>query len=88
MNGLLLSLIIALLGFAGWGNPYLGFIVAIALFFNTILACLVGGSLPMIFKKMKLDPALMSGAFLTTITDFSGFLIFLSLATWFLDKLI
>lgn len=87
LNGLVLSLMIGLIGLAGWGNPYLGFIVVIALFINTILACLVGGALPMIFKKMKLDPALMSGAFLTTITDFSGFLIFLSLATLLLDKL-
>ena len=86
-NGVVLGIIIAIIGFLGWGNPYLGLVVGISMFINTIMASVVGGILPILLKKIKLDPALMSGAILTTITDFTGFLIFLGLATMFLQQL-
>lgn len=88
LNGIILGVILGAVAFVGWQNPFLGVIVASALFLNTILASVVGGVLPIILRKLKKDPAMMSGALLTTITDFFGFLIFLSLARAFLDKII
>lgn len=88
LNGLVLGVVIGIVGAVGWGNPYLGLVTTIALFFNTIVASIVGGLLPIVFKKYNCDPAMMSGAILTTITDFTGFLIFLGLARMFLEYLI
>jgi magnesium transporter len=87
-NGVILGTIIGLVALIGWQKPFLGIIVMSALFFNTILASVVGGVLPIILRKLKKDPAMMSGAVLTTITDFFGFLIFLSLARVFLEHLL
>lgn len=88
LNGLVLGAILSVITFIGWQNPYLSLVAMGALFMNTILASIVGGVLPIILHKLKKDPAMMSGALLTTITDFFGFLIFLSLAKIFLDKLV
>ena len=46
---------------------------------NVIIAASLGTLLPMMFKRMKLDPALISGPLLTTMLDGIGFLTFLSL---------
>lgn len=88
INGLTLGGILGLIAWLGWRNPYLGVVVTISMFINTIVASVIGGILPIFLKKMKLDPALMSGALLTTIIDFTGFLIFLSLAKNLLPYLI
>lgn len=86
-NGIILGLLIGVIGFIGWGNPYLGGVVAGAMFINAIVASIAGGILPMLLKKLNLDPALMSGSVLTTITDFTGFLTFLGLASLLLPYL-
>lgn len=88
LNGLILGTIIGVITLIGWQKPYLAIVATGALFFNTILASVVGGILPIILHKLKKDPAMMSGALLTTITDFFGFLLFLSLARVFLDKIL
>jgi len=81
LNGLALGCMIA---FAAWlwkGNLWLGGVIGLALALNTILAVSLGGSLPLILKGMKIDPALASGPVLTTVTDMCGFFLVLSLAT-------
>jgi magnesium transporter len=88
LNGVILGTIIGIIAFVGWQNPALGLIVMAALFLNTILASIVGGVIPIILRKLKKDPAMMSGAVLTTITDFFGFLVFLGLARMFLEYLL
>lgn len=65
----------------------MGFIVGIALAGNTVVAVSIGGLLPLVFKRLRLDPALVSGPALTTITDMCGFFLVLSLATALLPKL-
>lgn len=88
LNGVILGSIIGLITLIGWQKPYLAIVAASALFFNTILASVVGGVIPIILHKLKKDPAMMSGALLTTTTDFFGFLLFLSFARIFLDKIL
>ena len=81
INGIALG---SLLGLAAWlwqGSIYLGLVVGLALGLNTILAVSIGGTIPLLLKKMKVDPALASGPILTTVTDMFGFLLALSLAT-------
>lgn len=88
INGITLGL---LLGFATYlwkGNPFLGMVVGLALAINTIVAVSIGGTIPLLLKKLKLDPALASGPILTTVTDMCGFFTVLTLASMFIDRLI
>lgn len=88
INGLVLGL---LLGFAAWawkGNVYLALVVAAALWANTLLAVSIGGTVPLLLKRLGIDPAVASGPVLTTMTDMCGFFLVLSLATLLLPRLI
>ncbi len=87
INGLALG---ALLGLAAWawkGNPILGLVVGGALALNTIVAVSIGGTVPLLLKRFKLDPAVASGPLLTTVTDMCGFFLLLSLASLVLPSL-
>jgi magnesium transporter len=88
INGAALAILIAIVGFLFNGNPYLGLVVGIALFVNTIIAVSIGGTVPLVLKRFGFDPAVASGPLLTTVTDMCGFFIVLGLATLMLSKLI
>lgn len=81
MNGLALGTLIALLAFVWRGNPYLGLVAGGALAINTTVAVSIGGLIPLMLKRFRMDPALASGPILTTVTDMCGFFLVLSLAT-------
>ncbi len=88
INGLALG---SLLGFAAWawkGNYVLALVIGLALALNTVLAVSIGGTVPLILKRLKIDPAVASGPLLTTITDMCGFFLVLSLASLVLPRLI
>jgi magnesium transporter len=51
------------------------------------LAGVVATLVPLILRRMNVDPAIASGIFVTTFTDAVGFLSFLGLATYFLQYL-
>ena len=55
---------------------------------NTIVAVCLGGSIPLILKRLNLDPALASGPILTTVTDMCGFMLVLGFATMALGVLV
>ena len=59
--------------------------VSISLLFTIILAKLVGGSLPIIAKKLRLDPAIMAGPLITTLVDAVTLMIYFQLASWLLN---
>lgn len=59
-------------------------IIASAMFFTIVIAKFVGCSLPLIAKKLKLDPAVMASPFITTIVDILSLLVYCFLATTFL----
>ena len=87
INGIALGV---LLGAAVWlwkGNPWLGCVVGGALALNTLVAVSIGGTLPLLMRKLHLDPALASGPILTTITDMCGFFLVLNLAALALSRL-
>ena len=58
--------------------------VSFTLFFIVVLAKVVGGVLPIIAKKLKLDPAIMAGPLITTIVDAVALIIYFTTATWLL----
>jgi magnesium transporter len=88
IQGLAVGLIVAL-GVSQWqGNPYMGLVVGVAIFINLILAGFVGALIPLGLKAFGQDPALASTVLVTTITDSVGFLVLLSLAAYYLPRLI
>jgi magnesium transporter len=87
INGIVLGILI---GAAAWlwkGNVYLGLVVGGALSINTLVAVSLGGTVPLILKGLKIDPALASGPILTTITDMVGFFLALTFAASVLTHL-
>ncbi len=88
INGLALGIMIAVVAYMWKGNPYLGLVVGSAMTINTLIAVSLGGTLPLIMRRLQLDPALASGPILTTVTDMFGFMLILSLATYWLPNLI
>lgn len=87
INGACLGVLLGSLAWIWKGNPFLGFVVGIALALNTTIAVCVGGLVPLLLKGVGQDPALASGPILTTITDLCGFLLILSLASQMLPLL-
>lgn len=87
INGLMLGLILGAVAFFWKDNIYLGMVVGGSLAVNTMLSVLLGGSVPLLLRKLRVDPALASGPILTTVTDMCGFFLVLSMATTVLDRL-
>jgi len=87
INGVILGLLLAGVAMLWKGNPWLGMVVGVALALNTIIAVSIGGTVPLILKRMGKDPAVASGPILTTVTDMCGFFLILSLASLMLPHL-
>ena len=87
INGLVLGVLLGCVAFLWKGNPWLGIVVGGALAANTMVSVLLGGMLPLVLKRLKLDPALVSSPLLTTVTDMCGFFFVLSFATAVMPKL-
>ena len=87
INGLVLGILIGLAAWLWKGNIHLGLVVGGALSVNTLVAVSLGGTVPLILKGFKIDPALASGPILTTITDMVGFFLALTFAAFALTNL-
>ena len=79
LNGLGWAIIVALFAFFWLGNWQVGGIIGAALIINLLVAALSGFSIPLILKRLNVDPALAGGVVLTTVTDVVGYLAFLGL---------
>ncbi len=80
LNGVVFALIIGGVGIVWYGSPLLGVVLGLAMLFNLLVAGSAGILIPLSLDKMGIDPALASGAFVTTVTDIVGFFVFLGLA--------
>ena len=87
INGLVLGVLLGGVAYFWKGNPWLGIVVGGALAANTLVSVTLGGMLPLVLKRLKLDPALVSSPLLTTVTDMCGFFFVLSFASAVLPKL-
>ncbi len=81
MNGIGLALILGLAGTLIFGDWHLGLVLGLAMMVNQVVAALGGVLVPLGLVRLKLDPALASGTFVTTLTDVMGFFAFLGLAS-------
>lgn len=87
-TGVVIGAIIAVLGFIWERNFVFGIVIGVAMILNMMVATMSGFIVPVILKKLKIDPALASAVFVTTVTDVLGFFFFLGLATMFINYLI
>ena len=81
LNGVLWALIIAGLVWLWFGDQQIGMIIGAALIVNLVTAAYAGAMLPMLMRRLGIDPALAGGVALTTVTDVVGLVAFLGLAT-------
>lgn len=84
LNGLFFSIIIAVGAYALYGNMMLGLVMGIAIVINLVAGALAGALIPVILKRMSIDPALAGGVVLTTVTDITGIFAFVGLASYVL----
>ena len=86
-NGVACGLVGALVVWLWKGNLWLGGILCAAMIINMFVAATAGTLIPLALRALKVDPALASSVFITTLTDVFGFLSWLGLATLFLHRL-
>ncbi|MEL6571539.1 MAG: magnesium transporter [Pseudomonadota bacterium] len=84
VNGLAFALIMGFVGAVWFSQPMLGVVIGVAMVINLVVAGLAGTVVPVALEKIGVDPALASGAFVTTVTDVVGFFAFLGLAAMWL----
>ncbi len=82
LNGLLWAVVVAGIAIVWFGDVQLGAIIGAAIMINLLIAAVTGTLLPILLKKLNIDPALSGSVILTTVTDVIGFMAFLGLATW------
>jgi magnesium transporter len=78
--GLMLATVVAIWAYWLQGNIQISISVGVSLAAISVLASTAGSSLPLLFQKIGLDPALMSAPFITTAVDVLGVFIYLSVA--------
>lgn len=87
-TGTISGLTIALIAYAWKRHLLLALVVGVALLFNMLVAAVVGTLVPVVLKKLRVDPAIASSVIVTTFTDVCGFFSFLGLATLLLRFLL
>ena len=81
INGAVTGIIVFLFAFLFDGNQLLGLVIFLAMTGNLIIAGVTGASIPLILKRIGIDPAIASSIIITTFTDVFGFLLLLGLAS-------
>jgi magnesium transporter len=84
LNGIVFSVVIAAIAMLWYGDIPLGLVMAAAILLNLFAGALAGALIPVMLKRMSIDPALAGGVVLTTVTDVIGILAFIGLATFLL----
>ncbi len=89
LNGLILAILLFIVVAVGWYHkdpqPFtVGFVIGASLLLVIVVAGAIGTTVPMILRKMNIDPALATGPFITTSNDIIGLFIYLSIGTYFI----
>ncbi|MGA2288895.1 magnesium transporter [Bradyrhizobium sp.] len=84
VNGLAFAVITGIAAVLWFGIPALGVVIGLSIICNLVAGALGGILIPMVLERVRADPAVASGTFVTTVTDVVGFFSFLGIATlWF-----
>ena len=86
--GLTCGVLISIIAYIWQGNPVLGLVVGVSLFFTLIIGTLAGTIIPVFLYKLKIDPAVASGPLITTLNDIFSLFIYFGIATAFINYLI
>ncbi|MFN3351494.1 magnesium transporter [Pseudorhodoplanes sp.] len=81
VNGCALAVLAGTIAALIFGNVKLGLVLSAAMVLTVMFATTLGILVPLLLNRLKIDPAVASGVFVTTTTDVFGFFIFLSFAT-------
>jgi magnesium transporter len=84
LNGIVFSIVIAAIAVFWYGDIPLGLVMGSAILLNLFAGALAGALVPVVLKRMAIDPALAGGVVLTTVTDVIGIVAFIGLATFVL----
>jgi len=84
INGLLFAIIIGIIAAVWFNTGMLGVVIGLSMIINLLMAGFFGATIPLLLKRMDVDPAIGSTVILTTVTDVVGFFSFLTLATYIL----
>ncbi|EIJ41900.1 Mg2+ transporter MgtE [Beggiatoa alba B18LD] len=84
LNGLIWAVVVGIVAMIWFSSIKLGLVIGAAIVINLFFAAFSGMLLPLILKRLSIDPALAGGVILTTVTDVIGFAAFLGLATLWL----
>lgn len=88
INGIVIGIVTALIAWMWYGNGWFGLVIGLGMILNLVIAGFAGSSIPILMKKIGIDPAQSSSIILTTVTDVMGFLAFLGLAVIFQSYII
>jgi len=88
ITGGVTGIIIAGIVYFWQGNMYLGLIVGVSILASLVVATLAGALIPIVMERLKIDPAVASGPFITTINDITSIIIYFGMATTFMSYLI
>jgi len=84
LNGIGWAIVVSAFTFLWFGDGSIGVIIGAAMIINLVVAAAAGSSIPLILRRLKVDPALAGGVVLTTVTDVVGYMSFLGLGAIFL----
>lgn len=88
ITGTTCGILVAIIIFVWRGELFLGFLVGIAILVSLIAATVAGSLVPLLMHKLKIDPAVASGPFITTMNDITSILIYFGLASMFMNYLV
>jgi magnesium transporter len=84
INSFVWAFVLAAITFLWFRQWDIGLVIGIALTVNLIAGAFAGVMVPIILRRMSIDPAIAGGVVLTTVTDIVGYVSFLALGNWML----
>jgi magnesium transporter len=84
LNGLAWAVVVGLITITFFSSWDVGLVISAAVAINLVIAAFAGFLVPLVLRRLNIDPALAGGVVLTTVTDVVGFMTFLGLGTLFL----
>ena len=85
LHGVWLGVLVAAIAVVWQGSPGLGLVLGIAMLGNMLIAGVVGAGVPLLLRRIGIDPAVASAVIVTTATDVFGFVLFLGIASALID---
>ncbi|MGD6965285.1 magnesium transporter [Rossellomorea vietnamensis] len=88
ITGTVCGIVVMITVYVWKGQLFLGFLVGVSIMVSLIVATLAGSLVPLLMHKLKVDPAVASGPFITTINDIISIMIYFGMATLFMNYLV